>query len=409
LTDDDGVLAPEHWATRLGVPVLIFAPHVVALLRLNDLVPLIDADHQVTRVYAVPDNGEDRPDAAELIRADGGVLLTMPQVRRVTHGLVLAGSTRGVDDVLGPVLLVPHGGGLGQYRPHRTDTDGALVTGLHPAQLMRDGRVRPDRIALTHERERDLLARFCPDALPHAFVGGDIAFDRLVATAEYRDQHRRALGVTDDREVLLVTSTWSPLSGFGRNPELFREIVEAVPRERFRVVASLHPQIWSQHGAGQVLGWLSDAIDAGLRVLKPHTDWRGAVAAADHVLADYTSLGTFAAGLGTPVLRLPHGPQPLLEGSPAAVLAEHTPRWDPTRPLLPQLRAAADAQGRGLGARIAGLLTSRPGEAGKILRKEMYDLLGLPEPARAVPLSPAPLPRLVPRPVIPRPRSRPDG
>ena len=37
----------------------------------------------------------------------------------------------------------------------------------------------------------------------------------------------------------------------------------------------------------------------------------------------------------------------------------------------------------------------------------MYDLLELSEPARAVPVSPAPLPRLVKRPVIPAPRSRP--
>lgn len=405
MTDDDGVR--EHWATRIGRSVLVLAPHIVALARLDDLVPLIEADHRTMRVCAVPDDGEDRPDTAERIRAHGDVLLSMQQAGRKPHGLVLAASPRGLEAVRGPVLLVPHGGGLGQYRPHRTETDGDLVTGLHPAQLMRDGRVRPDRIVLTHERELGLLEEICPEAVPKAVVAGDIAFDRLVAAAEFRDQHRRALGVTDDQEILLVTSTWSPRSGFGRDPELFRQVVEAAPGSR--VVASLHPLIWSQHGVRQVLGWLSDAIEAGLRVLAPHTDWRGAVAAADHVMADYTSLGTFAAGLGTPVLRLPHGPQPLLAGTPAAVLAERAPLWDAARPLLPQLDAAADAQNRGLGARVAGLLTSRPGEAGKILRKEMYDLLGLGEPARAVPLSPAPRPEVISRPDIPRPRRRPGG
>ena len=397
MNDDDGV-PPEHWATLIGESVLVLAPHVAALARLEDLVPLVEADHRMMRVYAVPEDGEDRPDAAERIRARGDVLLSMPQARRDTHGLVLAASSRGLGDVRGPALMVPHGGGLGQYRPQRTETDGELVTGLDPTQLMRDGRVRPDRIALTHERELDVLARFCPQAVSHAVVAGDVAFDRLVTATKFRDRHRLALGVADDREILLVTSTWSPRSGFGRNPGLFRQVVDAAPRDRFRVVASLHPQIWSQHGVGQVLGWLSDAIEAGLGVLAPHTDWRGAVAAAAYVMADYTSVGTFAAGLGTPVLRLPHGPQPLLDGSPAAVLAAHAPLWDRTRPLLPQLDAAAHAQCRGLGARIARLLTSRPGEAGKILRKEMYDLAGLSEPARAVPLSPAPVPELVPRP-----------
>ncbi|WP_410639011.1 hypothetical protein [Amycolatopsis sp. lyj-346] len=402
MNGDDGARgdADRHWATRLGKSVLVLAPHIVALARLDDLLPLLEADHRLQRVYAIPENGEDRPDAAELIRARGEVLLSATQAAQTTHGLILAGSNRGLDDVRGPVLLVPHGGGLGQYR------SGEPITGLDPTQLMRAGRVRADRIVLTHGRELDLLAEVCPQAVPHAVVAGDIAFDRLVAGAPYRDQYRQALGVTDDREILVVTVTWSPRSGFGIDPHVFRHIVEAAPRD-LQVVASLHPQIWSQHGTGQVLGWLSDAVEAGLGVLAPHSDWRGAVTAADYVLADYTSVGAFAAGLGTPVLRIPHDPQPLLPGSPTAVLADHTPLWNRERPLLPQLDAAGEAQSGELGAHIAGLLTSRPGQAGRILRKAMYDLLELGEPARAVPLSPAPLPRLIERPVIRAPRSRP--
>src|SRR3954452_7779834 len=76
MNDDDGVLAPEHWATLIGESVLILAPHIVALSRLEDLVPLIEADHRVMRVYAVPEDGEDRPDVAERVRARGDVLLS---------------------------------------------------------------------------------------------------------------------------------------------------------------------------------------------------------------------------------------------------------------------------------------------------------------------------------------------
>jgi len=402
MNDDDGVPPSErHWATRIGKSVLVLAPHVVALARLEDLLPLLEADHRVQRVFTVPQDGEDRPDAGELVRQRGEVLLTPQQAGQTTHGLVLAGSNRGLDAVRGPALFVPHGGGLGQYR------SGEHITGLDPSQLMSAGRVRPDRIVLTHVRELDLLAELCPQAVPHAVVAGDIAFDRLVASAPFRDHYRRELRVTDDREIILVVVTWSPRSGFGIDPGLFRDIVDAAPGAR--VVASLHPQIWSQHGIGQVLGWLSDAIEAGLVVLAPHSDWRGAVVAADFVMADYTSVGAFAAGSGAPVLRIPHALQPLVEGSPTAVLAEHAPLWDRRRPLLPQLEAAREAQCHGLGADIAGLLTSRPGQAGKILRKEMYRLLGLSEPARAVPVSPAPLPRRTTWPVIPVPRSRPHG
>ncbi|MFB9690777.1 hypothetical protein [Amycolatopsis plumensis] len=401
MNDDGGAAAERCWATRIGESALFLAPHIVALIRLEDLVPLLETDHRLQCVFTVPEDGEDRPDAADLVRAHGGLLLSAKQAARTTHGLVLAGSNRGLADVRGPKLLVPHGGGLGQYR------SGELVTGLHPEQLLRDGRVLADRIVLTHQRELELLADLCPQAVPHAVVAGDIAFDRLVASALYRDQYRRALGVTDDREIICVTVSWSARSGFGSNPDLFRHIVDAAPHAQ--VVASLHPQIWSQHGVGQVLGWLADAIEAGLVVLAPHSDWRGAVTAADVVLADYTSVGAFAAGAGTPVLRIPHAPQPLLPGSPTAVLAAETPLWDRSRPLLPQLEAAREAQRHGLDAHIAGLLTSRPGQAGKILRREMYALLGLGEPARAVPVSPAPLPRRTTWPLIPLPRTRPRG
>jgi hypothetical protein len=407
--NDKPVDADDHWATRIGESVLVLAPHPVALARLGDLLPLIEADHRVQRVYAVPTDGEDRSDAVDLVRAQGEVLLPVSQAGRTTHGLVLAGSTRGVDDVRGPVLLVPHGGGLGQFRPWRTTAEGGFVTNLDPSQLLRAGRVRVDRIVLVHDRELGVLGEVCRQAVPHAVVAGDIAFDRLVASAAYRDHYRRALGVVDKRKIILVTVTWSPRSGFGSNSALFGEITHAARRDDVLVVASLHPQIWSQHGVGQVLGWLSDAIEAGLVVLAPHTDWRGAVVAADYVMPDYTSVSAFAAGIGTPVLRIPHGRQPLLPGSPTAVLAEHTPLWNATRPLLPQLHAAAEAQSAGLGVRIADLLTSRPGQAGTILRREMYGLLGLSEPARAVPLSPAPLPRLVSWPVVPRRRTRPHG
>ncbi|MGW5744982.1 hypothetical protein [Amycolatopsis sp. NPDC003861] len=400
--NDDGGAAPARcWTTRVGESALVLVPHPVALARLEDHVPLLETDHRVQCVFTVPEDGEDRPDAADLVRAHGGLLLSAKQAAQTTHGLVLAGSTRGLDAVRGPRLLVPHGGGLGQCR------SGEHTTGLHPEQLLHDGRVRADRIVLTHGRELDLLAEICPQAVPHAVVAGDIAFDRLVASAPYRDQYRQALGVTDDREILVVTVTWSARSGFGIDPGLFRRVVDAAPRAQ--VVASLHPQIWSQHGIGQVLGWLADAIEAGLVVLAPYTDWRGAVVAADHLMADYTSVGTFAAGFGVPVLRIPHAPQPLLPGSPTAVLAENTPLWDRSRPLLPQLEAAQEAQCHGLGAHIAGLLTSRPGQAGKTLRKEMYALLGLSEPARPVPLSPAPLPRRTTWPLIPMPRARPLG
>ncbi|WP_410622733.1 hypothetical protein [Amycolatopsis sp. cmx-8-4] len=406
MSDEPWVQSPigdrdKAWSLRISKSVAVLAPHIVALMRLDDHIPLIETDHRAQRVYVVPEK-DTWPDVARELRDRGEIVLPMSQAREHEHGLVLAGSIRGIDDIRGPVLLVPHGGGFGQYRSWRAPTaqpgDGP-TTGLHPDQILRDGQVREDmKIVLTHERELDLLTRFCPQAVSHALIAGDIAFDRLVASRAYRNHYRRALGVADDREIVVITSTWSRQSGFGRNPGLFRQVLDALPQDRFRVIATLHPQIWSHHGEGQVRGWLRDSIEAGLGVLAPRTDWRGAVAAADYLMGDFTSVTGFAAGFGTPVLRIPHDPRPLLPGSPTAVLADHSPLWDPTRPLVPQLHYSADIQDRGLGARIAGLLTSRPGEAGAILHSAMYRMLGLREPARGLPQSPVPLPRLVSRP-----------
>ncbi|WP_284745636.1 hypothetical protein [Amycolatopsis sp. RTGN1] len=400
MTDEPWVRSPigdrdKDWATLIGDSVLVLAPHIAALARLDDLIPLIEADDRIQRVYAVPEC-DTWPDVLSELHDRGEIVLPLWQAGRHEHGLVLAGSIRGTDQVRGPVMLVPHGGGFGQYRSSRpSDPEGRdPITGLHPDQLMRDGEVRAETIVLTHDRELELLTRFCPQAVPHALVAGDIAFDRLVASAPFRDHYRKALGVPDDREIVLVTSTWSPRSGFGSNPDLFRHILDALPGDRFQVVATLHPQIWSHHGTGQVLGWLSDSIRSGLTVLAPRTDWRGAVVAADYLMGDFTSVTGFAAGLGTPILRLPHGPQHLLPGSPTAVLAGHSPGWDPGRPLVPQLGAAVEAQSRGLRDRIAGLLTSCPGQAGTVLRSAMYRMLGRSQPARRQPWSPAPLPRI---------------
>ncbi|WP_410625693.1 hypothetical protein [Amycolatopsis sp. cmx-8-4] len=395
--------ADQHFATRRDTKsVLVLVPHIVAGTRLLDLLPLLEADHRVQVVFTNPEADENWQANHDFLHAQGGIVLPWPQARRSTFNLVLAGSTRGIDDLTAPAMLVPHGGGFGQYRtwspPGATDGPRSrLRTGLGPDQLMREGRTRAEAIILVHERERDLLAKVCPPALNTAVVAGDIALDRLTASLPYQDHYRRALGAADDQHIVLVTSTWSPRSAFGRHPDLFDRVIAALPRERYRVVGALHPQIWSHHSPWQIRSWLAGALRAGLVLLPPEEGWRAALVAADHVIGDYGSVTTYGAAAGASVL-LDHNPdQPLLPGTPAAVLAEHTPHWDPRRPLIPQLRAADHARDTtGLPTRIRRLLSSQPGQAGQILRRTMYGLLNIPEPGHAVPVSPMPLPKPVP-------------
>lgn len=388
----------RHWSTRLGsASVLVLVPHVVAGTRLLDLLPLLEADHRVQVVFTVPEPWESWEATHQFVHAQGGVVLPWAQARRGNYDLVLAASTRGIDEVTGPVLLIPHGGGFGQYRPWRPPGNEAgwqPVVGLDADQLMREGRVRADTIVLVHDRELDVLARACPRAVPAAIVAGDIAFDRLSASLPFREHYRRALGVDDDRQLVVVTSTWSERSAFGRHPDLFERVLAELPPERYRVVGALHPQIWSQHGTWQVRAWLADCLRAGLTLLPPEEGWRAALVAADHLIGDYGSVTGYAAGIGTPVLLATDDTQVLLPGTPTAVVAGLAPRWCPGRPLLPRLRAAESA--RDTAGIVRSLLTARPGRAAAILRAEMYRLLGLGEPARAVPASPLPLPTPLP-------------
>ncbi|WIX84875.1 hypothetical protein [Amycolatopsis sp. DG1A-15b] len=393
--------ADAHWATRCGTKsVLVLVPHVVAGTRLLDLLPLLEADHRVQVVFTDPDAGENWQATHDFLRAQGGPVLSWAQARRSDVDLVLAGSTRGLDDLTAPALLVPHGGGLGQYRPWRppaTTRPYDPQLGLGAGQLMCEGRVRADAIVLVHDDERDLLARACPQALPTAVVAGDIALDRITASLPYRDWYRHALGATGDQQVVVVTSTWSPRSAFGRHPDLFDRVLATLPREGYRVVGALHPAIWAHHGTRQVRSWLAAPLRAGLVLVPPEEGWRAALVAADHVLGDYGSVTGYGAATGASILLDDNPGQPLLSGTPAEVLARHAPRWRPGRPLVPQLRAAAAARDA---ARLPGvihrLLTSRPGEAGPILRRTLYRLLGIPEPAHAVPVAPVPLPNPVP-------------
>ncbi|WP_410640367.1 hypothetical protein [Amycolatopsis sp. lyj-346] len=393
--------ADVHWATRCGTKsILVLVPHIVAGTRLLDLLPLLEADHRVQVAFTDPEAGENWQATHDFLRAQGGTVLPWAQARHSDVDLVLAGSTRGLDDLTAPALLVPHGGGLGQYRawrpPPATARPHDPQLGLGPDQLIREGRVRADAIVLVHDQERDLLAEICPRAVPAAVVAGDIALDRIAASLLYRDRYRHALGATGDQQVVVVTSTWSPRSAFGRHPDLFDRVLAALPRDGYRVVGALHPAIWSHHGSWQIRSWLAASLRAGLVLLPPEEGWRAALVAADHLIGDYGSVTAYGAAAGASILLDDNPGQPLLCGTPAEVLARHAPLWRPGRPLEPQLRAATEARdAAGLPGLVQGLLTSRPGEAGLILRRTLYRLLNIPEPAHAVPVAPVPLPNPV--------------
>ena len=242
--------------------------------------------------------------------------------------------------------------------------------GLDRQQLMRGGRVPASAIVLSHDQELDVLAESCPEAVPVAVVAGDICLDRMRASLPFREHYRRALGVRPGETLVTISSTWTAESTFRRCPELYREL----PRSA-KVAAVLHPNIWATHGAWQVRSWLADC---DVTVIPPEEGWRATMIASDVVVGDFGSTTQYAAAVGARIL-LATCPA-VRDGSLADALRRNVPMYEG------DIEAAVAVPG------FADLVSSRLDQSAAILRATMYRLLGIPEPAHAVPVSPCSLP-----------------
>ncbi|MFJ8963870.1 hypothetical protein ACIRG5_31225 [Lentzea sp. NPDC102401] len=356
-------------AHRVTVPgcrkVLVIVPSVVAGARLLDLLPLLDSDFRVQTYFTLPEQDEA---TARFAREVGGLVIPWEMAAQHEFDLVLAASYRFIDRAPGPVLVLPHGAGALKSRPRVRAAGQAAraVHGLDRQLLMRDGRVPASVIALSHDHELDALAESCPEALPAAVVAGDICLDRMRASLPFREQYRRALGVRPDQALVTVSSTWTAESTFYQRPELYRELTRHA-----RVAAVLHPNIWAAHGAWQVRSWLADC---DVTVVPPEEGWRAAMIASDVVVGDHGSTTQYAAAVGARVL-LATCPD-VRRGSLAHALSEAVPRY------------TGDIADAVTVPEFAGLISSRLDRSGAILRAAMYQVLGIPEPAHAAPISP---------------------
>jgi hypothetical protein len=375
--------------TRMGFrTVLVMVPTMTAGTRLMDLVPLLEADHRVQVVFAVPQAGETWHGTEEFVRGCGGVVLPWQQAAQHRWDLVLCASHRHIEQVRGKVMVLPHGAGSLMSRRFSRKGGSAVreTTGLDRELLTYRGRVIPAAIALTHDRELDALRQLCPEAVPAAVVTGDICLDRMVASLPFRKRYRGALGISDAQELITVSSTWSPESTFGRHPELYARLIDEVG-DGARVSAVLHPNIWAVHGTWQVRGWLAAALRRGLILIPPEEGWRATMIASDLVLGDHGSTTAYAAAIGIPVALATFPDANVRKGSIAHGLARTARRLDHDSPLVPQLREVLPALG------LAGLIGSRPDQAASILRSTMYRLLELPEPSWPASVSPVQIPR----------------
>ncbi|RSM80617.1 hypothetical protein DL991_10560 [Amycolatopsis sp. WAC 01375] len=382
--------AADKWVTVSGArTVLVVVPHMTAGTRLVDLLPLLESDHRVQVHFTVPDSADEWPGVRDYVRGLGGVVVPWSQVLRSRYDLVLASSYAEVDKINGQVMVVSHGVGGGRSKYHPWAKDAQMRD-----KLMRDGRVVPAAVACSHDDDARRLGEACPEAAGRAVVTGDPCYDRMCASVSFRDKYRNALGVEDGRTLVVLSSTWSQYSLFGAEPDLFARVLWELPASRYRVVAALHPNIWSVHGSWQVRAWLADLRKGGLGLLPPEDGWRAALVAADVVIGDHGSVTQYAAAMDVPVLMNAASEPDVPPGSIPDLLRSLSDTLLLDRRLEPQIENALHGHTPDPYALIREKITSCPGEAGARFRSVMYRLLGLPEPARGLPVSPVPLPIL---------------
>ncbi|PSL56822.1 hypothetical protein B0I31_103581 [Saccharothrix carnea] len=382
-------LDASQWVSRAGCLSVLAVVHTVTSgQRLLEAVELIETDTRLQVVFTqAPDvfsNG-----VAEFLRSTGGIVWPWELAIRQEFALAVAASYGGLHELHAPLVVMPHGAGYG-----KSFTTGGepVVYGLDAQRLLHNGRVLASALVLAHDDEREVLRRQCPQALDVAVVAGDPTYDRLVASLPRRDEYRAALGIEPGQQAVVVSSTWGLDSLFARFEDLLPSLLEELTPHGFRVVALVHPGAWFGHGKRQVDAWLAECRDAGLVVVGPHVDWRAAVIAADHVVADHGSVGVYAAAIGRPVVLVDAPVRVATSSGSAQELLRHlAPRFQSGSPVRPQLDLAA-ARAAELGEVVRERLTSEPGRSSARLRRIMYELLDLPEPGRHRAVPPVPTP-----------------
>jgi hypothetical protein len=361
--------------------VLVVVRTPVALNRLLDVLPVVAEDARVQLVFTVDPESRFSSGLEQRLTAAGARMTAWDHALASRFDLVLAASDNSpLHRFRGPLVLLPHGAGYQRYAPREP----GAVSGLRRSTLVRGKRMVPSTLVVAHPSQLDVVSAVEPRLLPRTVVAGDPCLDRMSASMRWRDRYRAAFDATGRRLVVLC-STWGRHSAFGRHPDLPTRLTGALDTDRNRVALVLHPNIWAWHGPLQIRAWLRPAIDAGLIVVPPDEDWRGAVIASDVVLSDHGSLTCYAAATGRPVLMVTDGGPEVVPGSPIDVLRRQLPTLRVDEPLDQQMPTAQTSD-------VTELMFAHRGQAADLLRAEFYRTMRLAPPTRPVRHTPLPVP-----------------
>ncbi|MEV4557499.1 hypothetical protein AB0K51_10945 [Kitasatospora sp. NPDC049285] len=401
------------WATLPDCKRVLVVVHTVVYgNRLREIYELLGSDLRVQVVFTVAPHAFNGGVAA-LLLAVGGTVVPWEEAVRTEFDLVLAAGSQGVEQLRGPLVRLPHGAGhLKLARRHTpvasvsgapdelgsraAGPDGQRpVSGLGRDYLLWQGRPNAAAYAFAHRDDLAELARACPEALPLAEVVGDGDHDRITAELPRRAEFRAAFGLGPEERLVLISSTWGPLSVFGRLDALLPRLVRELPAGQYRTALLVHPNVSAGHGGWQVRRWVEGISGGAVSLVTPEADWRPLLIAADYVIGDHGSVTLYAALTEARILlaRFPH--RDVNPRSPGVQLARTAPALHPAHPLAAQLGYADQRYDRAAYAAIGRRISSEPGRFRQKIRRLLYRVLDLGEPAH----TPEPAPLALPAPL----------
>jgi hypothetical protein len=356
--------------------VLAAARNLVSALRLLDVLAVFGDDPRVRIAWTIVPGSRFAAETDAFLTRLGVRLTPWDAACATTYKLIIATSGNGdLFKLDGPLMLLPHGAGYSRV----VGPDNAAPAGLAADQLVRDGLVLPQVIGLEHEEQRARLAAHCPEAGPRGVVVGDPTRDRLNAGAELREMYRRALGVSRDQRLVVLSSTWGPGSLFADHPRLPARLLAELPTDEFQLATIVHPNVAASEGLWEVRRLLTRASEAGLRLIPPD-EWEGTILAADLLVGDHGSVSLYAAAAGTRVVFGSYDAAQIVADSPMAELASRLPhvRFDESLP--EQLRQALEQDTSDAAYVDARESMGVPGESLRLMQASAYGLIGLDRP-----------------------------
>ncbi|MFF8732270.1 hypothetical protein ACF073_38290 [Streptomyces sp. NPDC015171] len=371
------------WSTFRGERTLVVAARTVtSTARVLECLPaLLRGDSRVTVVFGYDPTSAFNDGVLDLLHDAGCRIMPWSQLGSIAPDLILSASEN-IDVPEGdcPVLVLPHGVGFQKLVPD-SRAPRSRLSGVVPDSVLESGRAW---LAISHPDQEQQLLATNPRTANRTLLIGDPCFDELTVSLPQAAAYRRALGVTDGRRLVVVSSTWGPTSLLGRYPQLPAELLAALPYDEYRVAAVIHPNVWSAHGSWQIRTLQAAALEAGLLLMPTVHAWRSALVAASVVVGDHGSVTLMGAALGKPVLLATFGSD-AVPGTAGAHLGQTAPRLDPRGDLRRQVEAAVQGHTPESYPAISDLAFAEPGLALARLRAALYRLLELAEPAAGTP------------------------